>query len=219
MRPLIAVLALLTANPVSARVLRDGGATLELPAGKPVLFVTHASGARGLDENSTAKPGIDRAVARFKSLGWPVIYLVNCEDDHPLYMDDKKPTATICSTSGEHQVRVTTPDIYLAGGFLKLCANSTAEDAVLSALESHAEVNLTILTDAVYTGFPIPTTLKFNASRQYEPDLFYSDLFAFWGGEPLDAPYVTDLYRENRFLKTTWRPKNPEGRLNIRLLD
>lgn len=210
---------------------QDGGASLSLPAGRPLLFVTH--GAAGMDRKSVAKAGIDRAVRVFRSLSWPVLYLICCPDGKlPItreqcapYMEDRRPTAHLCSTLGNHKVRVTTAHIFIAGGSDDACAKSSAWDAAESALahlsrrraSRRPAVTLHFLADAMWSSRALedgPPPLLFS---DYGQEVMRRSLEARYASFPRYSAHKPEvrLYQEGTFVKRLASGDSPDSPLLI----
>ncbi|MBI4057393.1 MAG: hypothetical protein HY399_07615 [Elusimicrobia bacterium] len=194
--------------------IRDGGENLNLPPGKPVLFITHAT--RFYDDRAAAKSGIDQAVSVFKTMNWPILYL---NDPYmPSYAADGHPTADICSTGGEHQIPLKTGHIFIAGGFYDACAERTALEAVRSAFgnlrrgdsKTPPRVVLHYVVNAMYYWRKQPRApLEKNAPQEALSHIeslgFVDRMSLAVGGKNLEI----ELFLENRYLKTIRRGSGP----------
>lgn len=97
-------------------------APLELPSDKPVLLVVHPAYEPEADIDGTARDGVNETIRIFKAKGWPVVYILSCKRGRN-YVEDGRPTATICSSNGFHSIQARHPDVFLAGGQYNGCLN------------------------------------------------------------------------------------------------
>lgn len=217
---------------------RDGGASLNLPSDKPVLFVTH--GTQDFDAKKTAKQGIDISVRVFKQQGWPVLYLNACGQRnsylYPPYMADANVTAEICSLGGEHQVTPKSHHVFLSGSYYGMCAYHTFLEVAEKAFEHQKQQDPAkrpmliahYILGALYTKenqnlwqYTQESGADINDPKSFSESL----LFGLDGGIPRGgAPakgsyerprYQIELYYEDQFIKTLQTAESPEAPLLI----
>jgi hypothetical protein len=138
------LLLALSAPAAAADPLKDGGEHYSLPADKPLLLVVHGNAV--FDKNQAAKSGIDAAVAKAKSFGWPIVYLTY--PGTPNYIAQPA-SVEIGSQKGEHKLKIESSRIYVAGGFATRCAFRGLLDAIGSA--DSPKITAYLIADAMYT--------------------------------------------------------------------
>lgn len=114
------------------------------------LLVTHAS--RVFDPLYASKRGIDRATRIGKSNHIPVIFLQNDDVPESYFADDCHPDLRLHSEYGELGMVIDASEIFLAGGHLEQCLNTTIRD-ILTAWTLHPKHDLALsyLMDAIYS--------------------------------------------------------------------
>ncbi|OGR98379.1 MAG: hypothetical protein A2V88_16085 [Elusimicrobia bacterium RBG_16_66_12] len=224
-RVMALTLALFVMATQSRAGFSDEGADLSFPEDRPLLFVTH--GTKGYDFTLSAKPGIDLALDAFLKQGWPVLYLNDCRGDpkYAPYMQEIHPTATICSSSGGHAVRIRTRNIFIAGGYFKVCAQNTAVTAARRGLQDQIEravpgrptVVLHYVLDAIYDGSWPRDLLSVGADAALDKfrDFYSSDYYyrQIWPA-PDRRPEVRFLHEDGR-VETLRAAESPESSLII----
>lgn len=100
----------------------------EQPICDHALLVTHAS--RVFEDHGLIEATLDALVAEFKARRRPVVYLMNDEPGDESWMTaDRAPDLAIVSRSGDHDLKIRSREITVAGGFFELCEASTVADA------------------------------------------------------------------------------------------
>lgn len=120
------MLALRLLLATAAALGRSASGETPLPPDKPLLVVVHPATAPEADLDSVAKTGVNAAVRLFKSRGWPVVYILDCEHGKN-YVEDTSPTQTVCSPNGMNRLQVRHPDVFFAGGQYNGCLNRASK--------------------------------------------------------------------------------------------
>jgi hypothetical protein len=122
------------------------------------LLVTHAS--EEYDRDKTAKSGIDKIIAIFKTQGRPIIYLNDARTDMDYskwYTHELHPDYHIFSEGGEHNLPLRTSEVTVVGGFFgskdmaRGCHALTLQDSIRMHFEmSNEPFSINLPLDAIY---------------------------------------------------------------------
>lgn len=117
---------------------------------KALMIVTHASSTH--DARFASKRGTDEAIQFARDHRIPRVYLGDDTPERYYYMDDCDPDYWFRSQGGELDFEVRPAQVYLIGGHLELCLNTTM-NAVLYSWSRQPPRNrtMTLFMDAVYS--------------------------------------------------------------------
>lgn len=118
--------------------------------GQALMIVTHATSTH--DARFASKRGTDEAIRFAREHGIPRVYLGDDTPERYYYMDDCDPDYWFRSQGGELDFEIRPAQVYLIGGHLELCLNTTMNAVLYSwSRQRPRDLTLTIFMDAVYS--------------------------------------------------------------------
>ena len=116
---------------------------------KEFLFVGHAN-LDGYDYTAVAKPGIDRAVAKARKSGVPVVYWVGNEYPN-WYTADRHPDYAFVSEGQEHEIHIEADRVTFSGGSFMFCLLRNVQMTLHGMLKHDAlHANFVFPADAIW---------------------------------------------------------------------